>query len=117
YLEERYDKIWSDRLPAASAKDYIVLLQKANHKGGLTEAEEKVWANIVETDMSAKKYRKTFRHAGQKNGYTPWTVTKAVYAMDKRGNCTEIVFLANNLNEDDSAEIRKHLANLHFQVL
>ena len=37
--------------------------------------------------------------------------------MDKRGNCTEIVFLANNLNEDDSAEIRKHLANLHFQVL
>ena len=39
---------------------------KANHKGGLTEAEEKVWANIVETDMSAKKYRKTFRHAGQK---------------------------------------------------
>ena len=76
-----------------------------------------MWANIVETDMSAKKYRKTFRHAGQKNGYTPWTVTKAVYAMDKRGNCTEIVFLANNLNEDDSAEIRKHLANLHFQVL
>ncbi len=68
-----------------------------------------MWANIVETDMSAKKYRKTFRHAGQKNGYTPWTVTKAVYAMDKRGNCTEIVFLANNLNEDDSAEIRKHL--------
>ena len=52
-----------------------------------------------------------------KNGYTPWTVTKAVYAMDKRGNCTEIVFLANNLNEDDSAEIRKHLTNLHFQVL
>ena len=37
--------------------------------------------------------------------------------MDKRGNCTEIVFLANNLNEDDSAEIRKHLTNLHFQVL
>ncbi|OSX97960.1 serine hydrolase [Bacillus nitratireducens] len=117
YLEERYDKIWSDRLPAASANDYMVLLQKANHQGGLTEAEEKVWANIVETDMSAKKYRKTFRHAGQKNGYTPWTVTKAVYAMDKRGNCTEIVFLANNLNEDDSAEIRKHLANLHFHVL
>ena len=55
-----------DRLPAASANDYMVLLQKANHKGGLTEAEEKVWANIVETDMSAKKYRKTFRHAGQK---------------------------------------------------
>ncbi len=42
------------------------------------------------------------------------TVTKAVYAMDKRGNCTEIVFLANNLNENDSAEIRKHLANLPF---
>ena len=41
YLEERYDKIWSDRLPAASANDYMVLLQKANHKGGLTEAEEK----------------------------------------------------------------------------
>ena len=40
YLEERYDKIWSDRLPA-SANDYMVLLQKANHKGGLTEAEEK----------------------------------------------------------------------------
>ncbi len=28
-----------------------------------------------------------------------------------------LCFLANNLNEDDSAEIRKHLANLHFQVL
>ena len=53
-------------MPAASANDYMVLLQKANHKGGLTEAEEKVWANIVETDMSAKKYRKTFTHAGQK---------------------------------------------------
>ncbi|KFM99222.1 D-alanyl-D-alanine carboxypeptidase [Bacillus clarus] len=117
YLEERYDKIWSDRLPAASANDYMVLLQKANHKKGFTQAEEKAWASLVETDMSAKKYRKTFRHAGQKNGYTPWTVTKAVYATDKRGNCTEIVFLANQLNEEDSAEIRKHLANLHFQVL
>ena len=93
----------------------MVLLQKANHKGSTTEAEEKV-CNIVETDMSAKKYRKTFRHAGQK-----W-----LYAMDsyksslcdgQTRNCTEIVFLANNLNEDDSAEIRKHLANLHFQVL
>ena len=51
-----------------------------------------------------------------KNGYTPWTVTKAVYAMDKRELYRNSV-LANNLNEDDSAEIRKHLANLHFQVL
>ena len=41
-------------------------------------------ANIVETDMSA---RNTVKHLDMqgKNGYTPWTVTKAVYAMDKRG--------------------------------
>ena len=32
YLEERYDKIWSDRLPAASANDYMVLLQKQTIK-------------------------------------------------------------------------------------
>ncbi len=117
YLEEKYEKMWSDKLPAASANDYMVLLEKANHKTGFTIAEEKEWANLVETDMKAKKYRKTFRHAGQKNGYTPWTLTKAVYATDKLGNCTEIVFLANQLDEDDSAELRKHLRNLHFQVL
>ncbi|MBO1627097.1 D-alanyl-D-alanine carboxypeptidase [Bacillus cereus] len=117
YLEEKYEKIWSDKLPAASANDYMVLLEKANHKKGFTDAEEKEWANLVETDMKAKKYRKSFRHAGQKNGYTPWTLAKAVYATDKLGNCTEIVFLANQLNEDDSVELRKHLRNLHFQVL
>ncbi len=54
---------------------------------------------------------------GKKTAIRHGQLQKAVYAMDKRGNCTEIVFLANNLNEDDSAEIRKHLANLHFQVL
>ena len=32
YLEERYDKIWSDRLPAASANDYMVLLQRQTIK-------------------------------------------------------------------------------------
>ncbi|ABS22475.1 serine hydrolase [Bacillus cytotoxicus] len=117
YLEERYDKIWSDRLPAASANDYMILLQKVNHKAGFAKAEAKEWASLVETDMSTKKYRKIFRHAGQKNGYTPWTLAKAVYATDKFGNCTEIVFLANHLNEDDSAELRKHLRNLHFQIL
>lgn len=67
--------------------------------------------------MKAKKYRKSFRHAGQKNGYTPWTLAKAAYATDKLGNCTEIVFLANQLDEDDSTELRKHLLNLQFQVL
>ncbi|KEK22248.1 serine hydrolase [Bacillus gaemokensis] len=117
YFDGKYEKIWSDRLPAASANDYMALLQKANHKNGFTKLEKKEWANLVETDMSAKKYRKTFRHAGQKNGYTPWTLAKAVYATDKLGNCTEIVFLANHLDEDDSAELRKHLLNLHFQVL
>ncbi|MDM5189214.1 serine hydrolase [Bacillus sp. DX4.1] len=117
FLEEKYEKIWSDKLPAASANDYMVLLEKANHKKGLTKEEEQEWASLVETDMKAKKYRKSFRHAGQKNGYTPWTLAKAVYATDKLGNCTEIVFLANNLAEDDSAELRKHLLNLHFQVL
>lgn len=117
YLDEKYDKIWSDRLPAASANDYMILLQKANHKKNFTKAEEKEWASLVETDMSAQKYHKAFRHAGQKNGYTPWTLAKAVYATDKHGNCTEIVFLANHVNEDDSAELRKRLLNLHFQVL
>ncbi len=87
-----------------------------NHKRWLTEAE-KVWANIVETDIGARNIVKHLDMQAKKWLYTPWTVTKAVYAMDKRGNCTEIVFLANNLNEDDSAEIRKHLANLHFQNL
>ena len=47
------------------------------------------------------------RHGQLQKQFMRWT----------NGNCTEIVFLANNLNEDDSAEIRKHLANLHFQVL
>ncbi|PFK34076.1 D-alanyl-D-alanine carboxypeptidase [Bacillus cereus] len=117
YLEEKYEKIWSDKLPAASANDYMVLLEKANHKKGFKKAEEEEWANLVETDMKAKKYRKSFKHAGQKNGYTPWTLAKAVYATDKIGNCTEIVFLANQLDEDDSIELRKHLRNLHFQVL
>ncbi len=54
--------------------------KKANHKGGLTEAEEKVWANIVETDMSAKKYRKTFRHAWAKE----WLYTMDGYKSSLR---------------------------------
>lgn len=103
-------------MPAASANDYMVLLQKANHKGGLTEAEEKVWANIVETDMSAKKYRKTFRHAGQKTAIRHGQLQKQ-FMRWINGELYRNSVLANNLNEDDSAEIRKHLANLHFQVL
>ncbi len=117
YLGEKYEKVWSDRFPAASANDYMILLEKANHKRNLTKEEEKEWAQLVESDMQGKKYRQVFRHAGQKNGYTPWSLSKAVYATDKQGNCTEIVFLANDVNEDDSAELRKHLLNLHFQIL
>ncbi|MGG0186226.1 serine hydrolase [Bacillus rhizoplanae] len=117
FLGEKYDKIWSDRLPAASANDYMILLEKANHQKGFTKEEEKEWSQLVESDMQGKKYRQHFRHAGQKNGYTPWSLSKAVYATDKHGNCTEIVFLANNVNEEDSVELRKHLLNLHFQIL
>ncbi|MFD3449881.1 serine hydrolase [Microbacteriaceae bacterium 4G12] len=113
-LGKQYEKVWSDRLPAASATDYIMLLERVNGDPSFPKPVRRQWTRITETSNAHHKNR--FRHVGQKNGYTPSVLTNAAYATDNDGNKTEIVFLANELNDTENEGLRKHLSDFTFKV-
>lgn len=106
---EEFEKIWSERLPGASARDYITLLETVNHTNQISPAMQKEWDNIMEDKKETRKYKKGLRYLGQKNGYTPWTVSKGFYTNDAQGNHMEFAFFSKGLTPEENKAIREKL--------
>ncbi|MCP8969174.1 serine hydrolase [Ectobacillus ponti] len=112
----QYENIWSHRLPAASAADYVRLLERVNNERLLDPALQRQWKRIAETAPEPPPYRGKLRWAGQKGGYTASVLATAAYATDQAGNRTEIVFLADELSEEENKLLRGELKKFTYQT-
>ncbi|MDC2863567.1 serine hydrolase [Bacillus sp. BP-3] len=118
YLSDmKFQRIWSDNLPAASAKDYLLLMERLNRKDYFPSNVQKELDKIVESLMENPNNKKWLIHAGQKGGSTAFLLTNSLYAKDKDGNMTEIVFMFNNLTETEYTNLSENYNKFQLKIL
>lgn len=104
-----FQRIWSDRLVNAAAKDYMSLIGKINNRTEfpkpMQDEIEQIFKGTVEDSI--------YEHAGQKGGSTPFVLTKSLYGTDKEGNKVEIVFMSNDL---DDMTLKKLTNNIDYFI-
>lgn len=110
-------RVWSDRLPGSSANDYMVIMEKLNNKEYFSEDVHRYLDPIMEQLMENSANQQWLEHAGQKGGSTAFVLTMAMYATDKHGNKTEMVFLADDLSRLQQQKLSRNLNSFQLRIL
>lgn len=110
-------KIWSDRLPAASVSDYVSIMQKINSRKYFDTITHQYLDEIMEYLLKYPKNRENFIHTGVKGGSTAFILTKALYATDTKSNKTELAYFFNNLNIFESRNLLPSLNKFDLNTL
>ena len=106
-LDYEFQKIWSDRLPASSTIDYLKVMKMINIGKQFGQNMQKCIEEIMSYSLfTNEKNREWIERGGFKGGSTLFVYTYASFTTDKKGNQTEIVFMANNLNPITSKRIQ-----------
>ncbi len=91
-------RIWSDRLPGSTVREYAGLMKKINSRTYFSQSVQMVLDTLMEWPMRLNPdNKKNFVHFGAKGGSTAFVLNYALYATDKQGNKTEMVIFTNNL--------------------
>lgn len=102
-------RVWSNRLPGASAQDYSELIAAISSEKFPEKANE-VLRDLMEWPMVWNEQNKErFAHLGMKGGSTLFVLTDAVYAETLEGDRTEIVLLTDNLSFLQGILLRNNL--------
>ena len=112
-----FQKIWSEKLPRATTKDYVSIMKILNNKIDLDQNVHKHLDPIMEQLMKNPINRKWLLHAGQKGGSTAFVLTMAMYATDKDGNRTELAIFTDNLSATNQERLTRSLNDFQLQVL
>lgn len=110
-------KVWSNRLPASTTRDYADIMHKINSR---TYFEPEVQRNIdlvMEGLLTNPVNRQWMEHAGTKGGSTVWVLTKALYATLKNDETTEIAYFFNDLTLEEQMTLQKNLNNFELAIL
>ncbi|WP_397540313.1 serine hydrolase [Rummeliibacillus pycnus] len=116
-LNMDFQKIWSDRLPRSTTKDYVSIMDKLNSKTYFNENVYKYLDPVMEQLMKHPKNKEWLIHAGQKGGSTAFIITIGMYATDKEGNKTEIAFFANNLTLLEQIKLSRNINSFQLKFL
>ncbi|MFD1739733.1 serine hydrolase [Bacillus salitolerans] len=110
-------RIWSDRLPGATAQDYVSIMRKLNNKSYFEQRVYDYLDPVMEQLMENPSNRQWLVHAGQKGGSTAFVLTNSMYATDKEGNETELAFFSNDLTSFEQAKLSKNLHGFQLKFL
>lgn len=116
-LDMEFQKVWSDRLPRASAGDYAELMKLLNSKSYFSREVHSYLDPVIEQVMKNPRNREWLQHAGQKGGSTAFVFTISMYAADKEGNRTEMTFLANDLSKLEFEKLSKSMNSFQLEFM
>lgn len=91
-------KIWSDRLPGATAHDYQKLMATINGKSAFSGEELEYLRDLMEWPMDVPGNEERFVHFGAKGGSTAFVLNQAIYVEDHEGNQIELVMFTDDLS-------------------
>jgi D-alanyl-D-alanine carboxypeptidase len=104
--------VWSDRLPASTAREYAELMAKIGSHTYFDSTTQVTLDRLMEWPMRLNpKNKQEFEYYGAKGGSTAFVLNYALYALDKKGNRTAFVVFTNNLGVFDQT-----LLQAEFQV-
>lgn len=117
FLPMNVQKVWSDRLPAATVKDYASVMQKINSRTYFDSTTQKHLSIVMERLMDNPANKQWLKHAGMKGGSTSWVLTKALYATTTTGETTELAYFFNNLTDEEFEKLAMNMNNFELAVL
>jgi len=94
-VDMEFQRIWSDRLVGANAKDYMSIMERINSRKYFPKSMQEEIENIFKGTVKNSK----FEYAGQKGGSTAFVLTKSLYTTDKKGNKVEVVIMFNDIED------------------
>ncbi|WP_162098287.1 serine hydrolase [Fictibacillus macauensis] len=106
---KQFDALWGDRLPKGTAAEYAALMRRLNAKKEFSKAMQTRLDAVMEGVMDHPRNQKWLRYAGQKGGSTTTVATNVVYATDKHGNHTEIVYFAEHVPERSYEKLTRNM--------
>lgn len=111
-------RIWSDRLPSATAADYQKLMADINHKSKFPPQVEEVIRDIMEWPMERyESNREKFNHFGAKGGSTAFVLNQALYVEDNKGNKMELILFTNDLSLLQSVKIGRNIDSFLIKII
>ncbi|MFC7371967.1 serine hydrolase [Fictibacillus iocasae] len=116
-LDQVFQEIWSKQFISASAEDYLTVLRMLNEKTMFSLEIQHYLDEVLEDVMKDPGNQVNLIHSGCKGGSTSTVLTNAVYAKDKKGNMTEIVFMASELDPLTSLKLQHGLNDFVLQAL
>lgn len=103
-------KLWSDRLAGSTVREYASALEKLNKRTYYAPAVQTMLDQIMEWPFIVKPdNRSIYEHIGSKGGSTAFVLANALYATDKAGNRSELVFFFNNLTSAENKTLQKDM--------
>jgi len=110
-------KVWSDRLPASTAKEYRQLMEKLNSKSVLPKELHQQLDPILEFVMENPLNQEWLKHSGSKGGSTASLLTKALYATDKKGNRVNLSYFLNDLSTLETIQLQMSMNSFELAIL
>ena len=116
-LSMNVQRVWSDRLPAATTADYVAIMKKINSRTFFDESTQQYLDEVLEGILANPANRQWLAHAGMKGGSTAFVLTKALYATDRNGNQTELAYFFNNLAPEENALLQTSMNDFELKIL
>lgn len=111
-------RVWSDRLPASTAREYAGLMQKIQSRAYFDSTTQATLETLMEWPMEAfDSNREKYQRLGAKGGSTAYVLTYALYATDKDNNQTQLVFLFDGLDIVESTLLQAQLSLFQQTVI
>lgn len=116
-LSLKLQKLWSDRLPSSTTKEYATIAQALNKREVLDEEAFFPIAEILEFPMENKAFQAVFKHYGVKGGSTGFVLTHVIYFTMKDGTRMELAIFFNNLSPEEEKKLEQWLDPFEAQVM
>ena len=111
-------KLWSNRLPASTTKEYVQVVQALNKREVLDEDAFFPIAEVLEFPMESKAFQSVFKHYGVKGGSTGFVLTHVLY-FTMKGDSTrmEMAIFFNELNPLEEQKLEGWLNFFEAQII
>ena len=116
-LSMNMQKLWSDRLPSSTTKEYVQIVSALNNRRYFEEPAYAVLSKVLESIMENNANRQWLKHAGMKGGSTSWVLTKALYATTKDGTRIEMAYFFNNLLPEENKKLQGWMNGFELKIL
>ena len=116
-LTMKLQKIWSNRLPASTTKEYVKIVSALNNREVLDEDVYFTIGEVLEFPMESNAFQRVFKHYGAKGGSTAFVLTHVLYLTMKDGTRMEIAIFFNDLTPSEQKQLSGWLDPFEAQVI